>query len=300
MPTAAPFPKETLMHVVKTMPSGPQVLSRLRHISLDPNVDLDDVTALLRCDVALTARIIRVANSPVYCSGAAYSSIEQALARVGFGEIYRIAGFAALVQMTSQNLRLYGITGAELRENSLMSALLMEILAEPAGVDANEAYSAGLLRSTGKLALEGLIYSAGLMRMDGKSAIGGQSGKASQATYNPKADGALGSWESATAGLSNCEAAAFILHEWRFPVSIVSAIGYHYAPEQASTDPKLASLLNLSAGVAERLGFGLPGESSYWPLEPGKLAAAGVDEGDLNAASDKALERFCSLHSAVS
>ncbi len=288
------------MHVVKTMPSGPQVLSRLRQISLDPNIDLDDVTALLKCDVALTARIIRVANSPVYCSGEAYSSIEQALARVGFGEIYRIAGFAALVQMTSQNLRLYGITGAELRENSLMTALLMEILGGLAGVDPSEAYSAGLLRSTGKLALEGLIYSAGLLRMNGKSAIGGQSGEAGGATYNPKTDGLLGLWECETVGMSNCEASAFILHEWRFPVGIVSAIGYHYSPEQASTDPKMASLLNLAAGVAERLGFGLPGERDYWGLEAEKLASAGVGEEDLNSASDKALERFCSLHSAVS
>lgn len=300
MPTSIPFPRETLLHVVKTMPSGPQVLSRLRQISLDPNVDLDDVTALLKCDAALTARIIRVANSPVYCSGSTYSSIEQALARVGFGEIYRIAGFAALVQMTSQNLRLYGITGAELRENSLITALLMEILAQKAGVDANEAYSAGLLRSTGKLALEGLIYSAGLMRMNGKSALGGQAGGAGAATYKPQTDGKLGLWENEVVGLSNCEAAAFILHEWRFPVGIVSAIGYQYEPEQASTDAQLPTLLNLAAGVADRLGFGLAGEKDYWGTEPGRLAAAGVDNDDLVAASDKALERFCSLHSAVS
>jgi len=71
------------MHVMKTMPAAPQVLSRIRKMTQDPDVDMGDITALLKCDPALTARIIRVANSPVYCVGSEYSSLEQALARVG-------------------------------------------------------------------------------------------------------------------------------------------------------------------------------------------------------------------------
>jgi len=144
------------MHVVKTMPAAPQILSRLSQIRLDPNVDLEDVTALLRLDAALTARIMRVANSAVYCQGEAYSSIEQALARIGFGEVYMIAGFAAIAQMANQNLRLYGVSGSAIRENSLLTALTAEALAELAGADTHEAYSAGLLRSVGKIALDGI------------------------------------------------------------------------------------------------------------------------------------------------
>ena len=81
---ASSFPRETLLHVVKTLPAAPQILARLGHILLDQNSDLDDITALLRCDAALTARILRIANSVVYNTGTPFASLEQALARVGF------------------------------------------------------------------------------------------------------------------------------------------------------------------------------------------------------------------------
>jgi len=288
------------MHVVKTMPAAPQILSRLSQIRLDPNVDLEDVTALLRLDAALTARIMRVANSAVYCQGEAYSSIEQALARIGFGEVYMIAGFAAIAQMANQNLRLYGVSGSAIRENSLLTALTAEALAELAGADTHEAYSAGLLRSVGKIALDGMVYAAGLLRSK-SIALWGQTHKAALSTsYDPKTCGMLADWETEVVGIRNCEAAAFILNEWRFPAAIASAIGGHYVPEEVSSGSLAANLLNLAAGAAERRGFGLPGEEPYWDLRPERLAAAGVSEEQLESASERAIEKFKALHSAVS
>jgi HD-like signal output (HDOD) protein len=299
--TSSPVPRETLMHVMKTMPAAPQVLSRIRKMTQDPDVDMGDITALLKCDPALTARIIRVANSPVYCVGSEYSSLEQALARVGMSEIYTIAGFAAVVQMTKQNLRLYGISGAELRENSLLTALIMEALANVLGVDAQEAYSAGLLRSIGKIALEGLTYSSGLLHSKGAVALGSLANSgASKATYDPATNGTLAEWETGLIGLSNCEAAAFVLGEWRFPDGMIAAIGSHYVPEQSPSDPSMATLLNLAAGAVDKLGFGLMGEQPYWSLRSERMAALGVTEMQLEAASERGLERFCALHSAVS
>ncbi len=270
------------MHVVKTLPAAPQILARLGQLRLEPNADMDDVTALLRCDAALTARILRIANSPAYSTGTPYGSLGQALARVGFGEIYKIAGFATIAQMADQNLRLYGITGPQLRENSLLTALIMEELADSVGADAHEAYSAGLLRSTGKIALESI------MRDSPKKGV-----------YSPETCGRLESWETGLTGLSNCDAAAFILTEWRFPQGIISAIGRHYTPQAATGEPALTYLLNLAGGAASRSGFGLPCEQPYWELAPEKWASAGINEGQLEEAVGSALEQFANLRSAI-
>jgi HD-like signal output (HDOD) protein len=277
-----PFPREALLHVVKALPAAPQILARLGHLRLDPNTDLADVCALLRCDAALTARIMRIANSPAYSAGKSFASIEQALARVGFGEIYKIAGFAAVTQMANQNLRLYGVTGPQLRENSLLTALMMEAIAESAGADAHEAHSAGLLRSTGKIALDGITRDSSLgISLDGMIT------------------GSLSEWEIGVAGLCNSEAAAFILNEWRFPVGIVAAIGYHYAPATASSARDLAHMLNLAAGAADRLGYGLPGEQSYWRLGPEILAEARISQEHLDEATRSAFERFGNLRASL-
>jgi len=295
------IPRETLLHVVKTMPAAPRILSRLGKMTIDPTVDLEDVIALLKCDASLTARIIRVANSPYYSAGSEYASIEEALARVGMSEIYRLTGFAALLQTTDQDLRLYGISGSELRENSLVTALISEALAKASGADANEAYSAGLLRSIGKIALDRLTYSAGLLRtrvdIDLKGAM---NAAAHRVSYDLGPRGLLGEWESGLVGFCNCEAAAFILTEWRFPDEMVGAIGNHYAPEKAPGGGAMACVLNLAAGAADRLGFGLVGERPYWEPSPSKMELARVSEQELDAASQEGRERFLALHKAVS
>jgi HD-like signal output (HDOD) protein len=280
---SAPLPRERLLHVVKTLPAAPQILARLGQMRLDPIADLNDVTALLRCDTALTARIIRIANTAAYTVGEPFASIEQALARVGFGEIYRIAGLAAVAQMTNQSLKFYGVSGVQLRENSLLCALLIEALAPKVGFDAQDAYSAGLLRSIGKIALEGFL----------------RTGPKSEA-FDPAAGRPLEEWERSQAGFTSGEAAAFVLAEWRFPASIATAISTHLFPDLSTPDGRLGQLLNLAASTAEVLGAGLPGEHSYWGGPDERLSGLDLTEPQVEETAKAVMQRFAGLKLAVS
>jgi HD-like signal output (HDOD) protein len=277
------FPRETLLHVVKSLPAAPQILARLGKMRLDPAADLNDVTALLKCDAALTARIIRIANTPAYTTGEPYASLEQALARVGFGEIYRIAGFAAIAQMTNQSLREYGIPPARLRENALLTALILEAAAPSAGINPSDAYTVGLLRSIGKIALEGFIRDALHRR-----------------AFDSRATETIEDWERSMAGFTGCEAGAFVLNEWRFPPEIAAAIGCHYFPEIQVPDSRIASLLNLAAGMANELGFGLSGEETYWVQTQERWTASGIDDDQLETAAAAAMKQFVRLRATVS
>ncbi|HYD82932.1 MAG TPA: HDOD domain-containing protein, partial [Opitutus sp.] len=226
-------------------------MSQLGHLLLDPNSEMGEITELLRRDTALTARIIRISNSAFYNSGQPYGTLDEALARVGYMEVYRLTGLAAVSQMSDHELLLYGITGAQLRENSLLTALVMEALANRAQIDSRLAYTAGLLRSVGKIALDRLTRS------------GSYNG-----SYKGRDNGRLGDWETQFVGMNNCEAAAVILKEWRFPLTTIAGIRDHYLGSPNASP--LAQLLNLAAGAAERGGHGFPGETDYWT---GSLAA---------------------------
>lgn len=274
---ASPVPRATLLHVVKTMPSAPQILARIGHLMLAMDAELEDITGLLKRDPALTARIIKISNSAAYNTGTPFASLEDALARVGLTEVYRLTGFAAIAQVSDQSLVRYGVSGAQLRENSLLTALIMEALARLAGVDPRAAYTAGLLRSMGKIALDRVTRDRAY---DGGGGI----------------RGALADWESGFIGLNNCEAAAIILEEWRFPETTVAAIRDHYAP--GGNEP-LTALLNLAAGAAELSGHRLPGETEYWTVTPEKLAAARLDADQLADAMRTGLERFGPVRAAL-
>lgn len=277
---ATPIPRETLLHVVKALPAAPRILAELGHLLLDPNSEMDAVTGLLRCDTALTTRIIRISNSAFYNAGHPYASLEEALARVGYSEVYRLTGFAAVSQVADSELALYGVTGAQLRENSLLTALMMEVLAGIVGVDTRRAYTAGLLRSIGKIALDRFAHT------------GGYAGR-----YKGNESGPLAEWESQFFGLNNGEAAAVIMKEWRFPLPTINAIREHYL--LAPNPSPLAQLLNLAAGAAERGGHGFPGESTYWPGTLASCRDFSLDEDQVTEALHQALELFGPLRSAV-
>jgi len=277
---ATPIPREMLLHVVKTLPAAPRIMARLGTLLLDPNSDMGEVTELLRRDTALTARIIRISNSVIYNTGQPYGSLDESLARVGYMEVYRLVGLAAVAQMGDPELPLYGISGARLRENSLLTALVIEALAERVGLDPRLAYTVGLLRSVGKIALD---------RLTRNSVYSG--------SYRGRENGRLGDWENNFIGLTNCDAAAVILKEWRFPFQTIEAIRDHYlgAPRVSP----LAQLLNLAAGAAERGGHPFPGETDYWPVP---LALAGeleISEEQVNDALCVALEEFGPLREAI-
>jgi HD-like signal output (HDOD) protein len=268
-----PALRETLLNVVKIMPASPGILAQLGQLLLDLNSDLTGIAEMLKRDASLTARIIRISNSATYNTGQPYDSIEGALARVGFTEVYRLAGFAAVTQLCDQRLPFYRLAGARLRENALLSALVMEALAGPAQLDSRMAYTAGLLRSIGKIALDRMT------------------------TEVLPECGGLADWEKAVVGVNNCEAAAIVLNEWRFPTDTVDGIRDHYLIEPGGSS--LAHVLNLAAGCAERGGHGLPGESLYWEITPEKLAAARVVERDVDAALTTALSTFEAVRAAV-
>lgn len=279
MATASPPTRESLVRVAHALPAAPRILARLGLLLADTNSEMDEIVDLLKRDASLTARILRVSNSVAYATESPVASPEEALMRIGFTEVYRIAGFAMAAQISSQQLSLYGMTAAQFRENALLTALVMENLGGAAGLDARDAYTIGLLRSVGKVALDRLARDT-----------------ASREHYQSERDGPLAAWEIATVGISNVDTAAIVLEDWNFPVVALQAIRSHYQPADAVPE---AHLLHLAAGAAERCGHGWPGEWAYWQTPEDSLAAVGVTEADVEAATRAALESFGPVRAAV-
>ncbi len=279
MVIANPPTREALLRVALSLPAAPRILARLGYLLTDINSATEEIVELLKRDPALTARILRVSNSVAYAADDPIASLEEALLRIGFTEVYRIAGFATAAQISAQRLGFYGVTAAQFRENALLTALVMENLGKAAGLDARDAYTMGLLRSVGKVALDRFVRDTAA-----------RDGVQDQNSL-PLAD-----WELATVGISNVDAAAIILEEWNFPVAALQAIRSHYQPAGAVQE---ANLLHLAAGAAERCGHGWPGEWTYWQPTSDTFAAAGVTESDLDDATRAALEAFGPVRAAV-
>lgn len=266
---ATPFSREKLLQVARALPADLHVLSQLGEMLQDVNSELDEIAGLLRRDVALAARIVRISNSPMFGGGGGVASIDEAVNRVGFSEILKLVGTATAARFTERALEHYDVSAVKLRDNMLYTAFACEALARAAGMDARAAYTAGLLRPLGMMVLD--RASRGQVHWTERFAA------SKCATYS--------AWEGSRFGVDNCEVAALILEEWRFPRELSAAIRGHYLARPGDGGSPLACLVNLANHLAQQLNRGLAGEAQWWELRPEKLRGAGVAADDLPAAA---------------
>ncbi len=269
-----PLTPQRVVQVADNLPSAPRVLAELQELLKDANNGIDEVSGLLRRDAGLTARVMRIANGIVYNKGDPVVSLEEAMGRVGFNEVYRLAGMASLAEMSGFQLRFYGVSAARLRENSLLTALLMEEWTMEFGANSRLAFTVGLMRSVGKIALE---------------ATAQKDRPFQRAT--PIGSTPLLRWEAETFGPKNNDVAAAVLRGWKFPADLYVPVRDHYLHNLAVDPLPLAKFLNLAAAAAEAAGFGMPGEAPYW------AAVAAALPGELGLAPElitRGTERACS------
>lgn len=262
---SSPVSREKLLQVARSLPADLQVLSQLGEMLQDVNSELHEVAGLLRRDVALATRIVRIGNSPVFGGGGQVASTEEAVNRVGFGEILKLVGTASAARLTDRALDFYGVPAELLGDNMLYCASAAETLARATGADMRVAYTAGLLRPLGLMVLD--------------RACRGQLAPAQAFAADRWSSYAV--WEGGLFGLSSSEVAALILEEWRFPTALTTAIRNHHLARPADAEHDLAVILNLAAGLAERSGRGFPGEACWWDLSAQRLGLIGATEEHL-------------------
>ncbi len=241
----------------------------------DPNQPIEEIAELLKRDTTLTAQLIRISNSVALGGEQQTGSIEEAIGRIGYEQVYRFAGEVAVARLAERDLLHYGIAANLLREHVLYTAFVCEQLALECGLDSRRAYTAGLVRALGMLVLDRVAD-----RYD------------AEARYSESSEQDYASWEGRLFGLPHCDVAAMVLTEWKFPSEIVNAVRYQYMPRSADLDFRLTCLVNLAAGAVAEVGQGLPGESVHWGLNPWKLEGAGLDESKFYVAASRAAEVY--------
>lgn len=278
MPVAAvsnPFAREKLLQVARSLPADLQVLSRLGEVLQDVNSELDQIAELLRRDVALASRIVRISNSPMFAGGGQVASVEEAVNRVGFGEILKLVGTATAARMAERTLEHYAIGAQQLRDNMLYVAFAGEALARAAGTDSRVAYTAGLLRPLGFMVLDRAGRQVDWMQH-----------------YDSARWPSYSAWEGSILGVDNCDVAALILEEWRFPRELSRALRTHYLTRLGDDAEPLACLLNIANGLAVQAGHAFPGEAAWWSINAEKLRHANVSVEDLIPAAEEADRAF--------
>lgn len=267
--------RATIVKLGDKLAPAAATFGQLRGLLEDPTTGTADIIQLLRVDAALAFQVIRLSNSVLFGVRERRDSIEAAVGRIGFSEVYRLVGLAATQQVCQGDLRSYRLRAVRLWENSVATAAATEVLATAAGHDAGAAYTSGLLRTLGRVVLDGASRGR---------------------VYPGEAEWPLVSeWERSTYGMTSADATAILLEHWQFPREIVSTIQGHLDPFGMKESNRGACVLNLACGVATRFGLDLPGEKGHWNSTPAKLMLANVTGPVLEECAARAREHYSAL-----
>jgi HD-like signal output (HDOD) protein len=264
--------RDTIVTLGTSLPPSLGVFGRPQVVLARTDTDLDDVVKLLRIDPALTFQIIRLANSALFGLKHRCESLEEAVARIGFGDIHQMVGLVVSRQVFQGELKQCGIPAGRLWENAVASATLGAELATMAGVDARHAYTTGLLRNLGKIILNNF---SGGQRYPGEAA-------------QPDVQ----AWEKSVHGVTALEASAILLEHWRFSPESVAAVQGQREPEKAVGHEAAAARSHLACALLAGWGCALPGETVFWRADDPMLELAGVTRAQLPLVEEQARSRF--------
>ena len=221
---------DELKEELEKLPASRAAALRVVQVVDDPATGAADVAKAASADPALTARILRVANSAYYGLSGRIGTPAFAVTVVGFATVRSLAALSAS-----------GLTGPggcppEFWHRAATIASGSSLLARRVGADAPEAFCAGLLHDLGTALLRqhaGAQHEEILAR-----AVAGE----------PLLD-----LEREAYGGTHASLCASVLAGWRFPDDLCDAIGKHHEVPLRSAPPARRALQGALALMPDEL-----------------------------------------------
>lgn len=143
----------TALSLCRHLPSPPAIALRIIELAQDPETDITTAADVIALDVALSARMMRIANSPLYASRRRIENLSQALTMLGLNATLQLALGFSLSHALREDSREPQLLEAVWRR-SILNALAARFLGLGCGVRRiEELMLAGLLQDIGILAL---------------------------------------------------------------------------------------------------------------------------------------------------
>lgn len=155
--TAGAFARQIVRDAVTNeleLPIMPELGLAVRQRTLDPSSSASDLTLIIQTDIAITTKLIQVANSPLYAGYEPIQSLNGAIARIGMTAVRDIVTGLTIKQIFVTEQPRLRRSMRELWEHSARVAANCAVLARhQVGVDPEQALLAGLVHDIGELAI---------------------------------------------------------------------------------------------------------------------------------------------------
>jgi HD-like signal output (HDOD) protein len=222
---------------IDVLPPLPEVAWRILEMTSDLYLGVGELSDLIARDQALTARVLRIANSAFFRRTREIRTVRDAAVLLGNRKIRGVviaASLGGVIRKTPQ--------GRQLWEHALGAALAArEIAARTRLADPDDAFVAGLLHDVGKILFDLQFPQAFLEAV-------------ACAEANP--DLSTLEAERAYLGWTHTEAGELVAEAWNLPDAIAEVVTCHHEPERSVLFHELSVLVQASNWLCHSLGIG--------------------------------------------
>lgn len=251
-------PLRRLVDRLDSLPSVPVVAHQVAEMVHDPRHDARAIAEVMKGDPALSAKVLKIVNSPYYGIPGGVSDVTRAISFLGFSTIHELVLTVSVFEAFKDSRSKFSHA---LFRHSLAVAGAAEAIAQIIGHPTPaECFTAGLLHDLGRLAI--LQLAPEIVDKD-----------PDEDDLHPKIGDRLAS-------------------RWRFPVGLRAAIAHHHelAPEKRRHVPKhlnaTIDVIVLADVICKRQGYGVV-ENEPPPLPDDVLSRLNLLENIEESAHDR-------------
>jgi HD-like signal output (HDOD) protein/CheY-like chemotaxis protein len=212
------------------LPCIPGIYHELSAMLGAANVSIEEVGALVEQDIAVSARVLQLANSGFFGGTRRMSRITDAVTLLGVGPLKALVLSAGALGAFEPTPPIEGFSLEQIQRRGIAVAAVTRTILPP-GVDQDTAVAAAMLRDVGLLVL----------------AVEEPARLAATIATSLREYRSLAAVEYDEIGVSHAEVGAHLLALWGLPHTIVEAVAFHHRPE-AAHDPALDPVAAVAIG----------------------------------------------------
>ncbi len=256
------------------LPTLPHVVQKLASTIGRPNISAEEIGQLIEKDQVLSAKVLRLANSPFYGFPSRIASVGHAVVVLGLNVVKGLTLCATAFDMMKDA----GMD--QLWRHSLGVAITAQILGTRVGLkNPEEVFVAGLLHDIGKIVLYVKWRDVG-----------------TRVTAAHRADDrSLLQIEQELLELTHADVGGWLANAWHLPTALREPIQHHHKPALAQEATVQTAIVHVADVLVKGLGCGNPGDDQVPPLSRQAWDCIGLDDAGLGACMAKASDEFAAI-----
>lgn len=242
-----------------------------------PDASSFAIARTLAQDAALSARVLRLANSAYYGLSRQVTSLTDAIVILGMRCVKNLCLVAATYPWLSRPLNGYALEPRALWIHSHGTALGAQAIAQRTRLVRDDAaFTAGLLHDIGKIALNAWLEHK-------TTAIV----KIAEAQHWSFVEA-----ERHILGFDHCQVGAFLAERWNLPPEIILCAAYHHEPQRCPNPSPILDCVHIGNALALSLGLGVGADGLNYGYHGASAERLGLTPTDLEQLADDLQKDF--------